>query len=323
MAKLVCHAYENEFKRDRKNTVQHFVNKGYWRRTINRVLARYVERGSIDYKKSSGHPVTVAKKKVVKTVDNLFKTNPNISTRAAAKKAGLTKSTLWNIKAKRLGLKTYKAKTAPKYNERQKKIAKTNCRKIVDKLLRPDPSKILVLDDETYIVVDPESVNGVKYYSCRDKKTVAPEYKFKGKEKFPKKYLVWLALNENGHVSKPLIIAKTLNSKSYLSECIKKRLIPFIENKNVLFWPDMATCHYAKNVTSFLKEKKVKFVQKCENAPNVPQARPIEKFWALLKHKYSKVKKTPKDLAAFKRIITKLMKEVAEGVKRPPQQENK
>lgn len=73
----------------------------------------------------------------------------------------------------------------------------------------------------------------------------------------------------------------------------------------------MATCHYAKIMTSFLDERKVDYVKKSENAPNLPQARPIERFWAFVKRKYSKVKKTPKNLKAFKRIITRLIKEVA------------
>jgi hypothetical protein len=75
-----------------------------------------------------------------------------------------------------------------------------------------------VLDDETYCVVHPESVNGVKFYSYRDRKKISPKFKFKNKEKFPRKYLIWLAIDENGAISKPLIISKNLNSKIYLSE---------------------------------------------------------------------------------------------------------
>jgi transposase len=32
----------------------------------------------------------------------------------------------------------------------------------------------------------------------------------------------------------------------------------------------------------------LEFIAKNENAPNVPQARPIEKFWAICKAKYKK-----------------------------------
>ena len=40
-----------------------------------------------------------------------------------------------------------------------------------------------------------------------------------------------------------------------------------------------------------------------------PQIRPIEKFWAICKQKYSKVKKIPQDVKEFTRIWSKIAKE--------------
>ncbi len=68
---------------------------------------------------------------------------------------------------------------------------------------------------------------------------------------------------------------------------MKKRLIPFInqhhEMEDILFWSDLATCHYANLVTHFLREEKLDFVERKENPPNFPQAKGIEKFWAICK----------------------------------------
>ena len=74
----------------------------------------------------------------------------------------------------------------------------------------------------------------------------------------------------------------------YLKNCIKKRLIPFINSThhsdgNYVFWPDLAGLHYEKTVVDYLNEEKVNFVQKCENPPNIPEARPIEDFWGIIK----------------------------------------
>lgn len=125
--------------------------------------------------------------------------------------------------------------------------------------------------------------------------------------------MIWLEIDENGDVSKPPIISKILNSQLYLKECIKKRLIPFIKNKTVFFWPDMATSHYAQIVTNFLHEKKVDFVEKKDNAPNVPQSRPIERFWTLLKREYAKRSNPPKSLRGFQQVIGNLIKKVAKN----------
>ena len=63
-------------------------------------------------------------------------------------------------------------------------------------------------------------------------------------------------------------------SKVYLEQCIKKKLILFITKyhnlQDVLFWPDMATSHYAKIVINYLEQKNIDFVPKCLNTPNVP-----------------------------------------------------
>jgi len=90
-----------------------------------------------------------------------------------------------------------------------------------------------------------------------------------------------------------------------------KRLLPFIKNRPVVFWPDMATCHYTREITNFLQSESIQFVEKSKNAPNVPQARPIERFWALCKREYAKREVPAKNLNSFSRVWTKISNEVA------------
>jgi hypothetical protein len=82
--------------------------------------------------------------------------------------------------------------------------------------------------------------------------------------------------------------AVAINQETYLEECLVQRLLPFIEKHhddgNYIFWPDLASSHYAKQVVSWMEEN-VNFVSKDLNPPNVPQARPIEKFWGCLAQK--------------------------------------
>lgn len=77
----------------------------------------------------------------------------------------------------------------------------------------------------------------------------ADKLKFKQKTKFFKKYMVWQAIDSFGNDSDPYITTGTINASIYLEECLKKRLLPFLVQNHdldkVLFWPDMATCHYA------------------------------------------------------------------------------
>jgi uncharacterized FlgJ-related protein len=67
--------------------------------------------------------------------------------------------------------------------------------------------------------------------------------------------------------------------RMYISKCLAV-LYKFIQkrhkNKNVVFWPDLASAHYAKDTLVRLEELKIEYVPKKENLPNVPQIRPIE-----------------------------------------------
>ncbi len=101
-----------------------------------------------------------------------------------------------------------------------------------------------------------------------------------------------------------------MDGDRYLKECIRKRLIPFIKKHHkvgeVLFWPDLASCHYTEAVRTELEAAGIDYVGKHENAPNVPQARPIEMFWGIMKRRYSAHRKPIKNLNGFKRIYRHL-----------------
>jgi hypothetical protein len=172
------------------------------------------------------------------------------------------------------------------------------------------------MDDETYCPADPKDIPGRKYYHCCDKTSVSYEIRFKGKAKFFEKFLVWQAIDEFGNVSDSYISTGNMNAKVYLEQCIKKRLVPFIQKQHriedVIFWPDMARVHYAKAVIDFLKSIGLEFIEYENNAPKVPQARPIEKYWAICKAKYKARKNGAKSLSSFKQIWKKISGEVAE-----------
>ena len=112
--------------------------------------------------------------------------------------------------------------------------------------------------------------------------------------KFEKNLLVWVAISPRG-MSQSFIAPSGLsvNQDVYLNECVKKRLIPYIEkyhsDNNYVFWPDLASSQYANSVLTWLREKNVTFVEKEDNPPCVPELRPIENFWSILKGQvYSK-----------------------------------
>jgi hypothetical protein len=78
-----------------------------------------------------------------------------------------------------------------------------------------------------------------------------------------------------------------LDQYVYLNDCIKARLVPLINEhhseSNYVFWPDLASSHYAETVLDFMIENRIKHEDKVYNPANLPECRPIEDFWSILK----------------------------------------
>ena len=117
------------------------------------------------------------------------------------------------------------------------------------------------------------------FYSS-DKDSTPSDVKYKSKQKFEPKILVWLALSSKG-ISAPYIGTTkglAVDANDYIEKCLPK-LIKFTNehhsNDKYIFWPDLASSHYAKKSTDWLNERKVSFVPKPVNPPNVPKARPF------------------------------------------------
>ena len=84
--------------------------------------------------------------------------------------------------------------------------------------------KTLVIDEESYVFVDPQGMPGRRFYYSSGLLNASYGARSKPTSKFAKKFMVLLALDADGNVSEPYICT----SEVYLRECIKKRLIPFI-----------------------------------------------------------------------------------------------
>ena len=57
----------------------------------------------------------------------------------------------------------------------------------------------------------------------------------------------------------------------------------------------MENIHYATKVTDWLNDEGADFILYDANAPCIPQARPIEKYWATCKKEYKIKKKSMKN----------------------------
>jgi hypothetical protein len=89
------------------------------------------------------------------------------------------------------------------------------------------------------------------YYDSKDH-SATEDVKFIRKTKFSAKVLLWLAVSESG-ISEPVFFKASIavNKEMYISKCLPV-LHKFIQNhhknKKVVFWPELASATYAKDI---------------------------------------------------------------------------
>lgn len=172
-----------------------------------------------------------------------------------------------------------------------------------------------ILDDESYFTLSHATINNNNTYYTSDINLTPASVKYRPRRKFEPKCLVWIAMSAKG-VSEPFICPSgmAINQHVYLEECIESKLVLFINmhhsKSNYVFWPDLASSHYADKVLDFLIENRINHVDKVDNPANLPECRPIEDFWSILKGKVYAHNWQAKDIPTLKKRIKKCLKEI-------------
>ena len=289
---LIGKFYMENWMQGKVYTIKHFKAMNIPKSTIYRVLQRYEEGTGSKRKSGSGRPAikmtNTKKRMLIKEATHKV----GATQRKLAKKYDISVAMVNNI-LKKNQIKYSKRKTAPKYYPGQQERAQKAIRKLRRDFFPPSGSASIVMDDESYFCLknDQTPANSGYYQKIGSSNGDVPEnVRFKYTSKYPEKLLMWITISEKG-ISEPFFLVKkaSLNGATYRDECIKSRLLPFLEkyhsDQDFFFWPDLATCHYAKDTQELYSSLQIPYIPRDSNPPNTPQLRPIEKFWAILKDK--------------------------------------
>jgi len=111
--------------------------------------------------------------------------------------------------------------------------------------------KVIILDDEKYFTCGNSKLSGNEGFYTDDYQSCPERLKYKGQAKYEPKVLVWYPISEAG-ISDAFIghvKAEAVTADVYIQKCLPK-LAKFIEyhhsGEDVIFWPDLASCHYSK-----------------------------------------------------------------------------
>ena len=275
--------YEQHQLKGKAYCVRHFVAMGMVKGSIYRILNRTGMKRVLG---SGGHNIKMnqADRKRLKINVN-HKTG--VSQRKLGSKFNVSQMTISRT-IKDLGIKYFKRKRAPKSTPKQVEDQKKRLSALRRGPLKPTAPEEIVMDDEAYFTLDGSGMPGNSGFYTSDKSTTPISIKCYGKKKFPERVMVWCAISQRG-VSKVFVLERgeRMNHIIY-TKILRSHLLPFIDDKyesraQIVFWPDLATCHYHKDVITWLANEQITTITKQQNPPNAPAIRPIENFWGSLK----------------------------------------
>lgn len=306
----ICQFRKIHNKKPLKFTVDHFLAEQVPRSTIYRVLGRFTNNIGPERKKGSGRKAKKMDKKNINQLKKMFDMHHGISQRQAARKFNTVQSHISVTLRDKTNVRYYKKKTIPSRTDSQIARIKPLCRN----LYRNFRNLEWVLDDESYFTFGHTTLSGHDGFYSSNVSATPSDVKYAAKKKYEKKLLVSLIISPKG-VSKPFFAKskQAVNKDVYMSN-LRKRLVPFInehhKNGQYLFWPDLASSHYANDVIAFLETENINYVPKVKNPPNVPEARPIEDFWAALKRAVYAGNWQAKNILQLKRRIEYCIKKM-------------
>lgn len=313
--KRVYEFYLANRSQGKKYTVVHFLAEEIPQRTIYDIIQRAEDESGHQRVIGSGQVAKKMSKKNISKLKLMFDHKDGVSQRQAARKFNCTQPYISKTLAKKTSIRARKKIKIPKRKPEQKAVARAKCTRLYNRLRH----RKVIVDDESYFTLAHTSINGNDRFYTSDIEMTSAEVKYNPEEKFGDKMLVYLAMSENG-MSEPYFVPSkcAINKKIYLKKCIMEKLIPFINEKhpdgNFTFWPDLASSHYATIVTDYLRANGIDFVEKEDNPANMPECRPIEDFWSILKgHVYNGNWKA-KNLDCLRRRIKKCLKEIPTDV---------
>ena len=303
--------YEKNKSKGKSFTIDHFVAENCHDKTIRRIIERFEKGISVFHQKGAGRiarKITNRKKTALKAY---FNHKSGVSQRSAARKFNISLSYVNKLLKEQSDIRCRKRIKIPLRTEAQKHLAKTK----YSRLYRKYNNFFFVLDDESYFTLSHSTINGNNNFYSNNIEATPPEVKYRTKYKFEPKVPVWIAGSSKG-LSEPFIVPSVLavSQKLYQDECLNKRLIAFLNkyhsSDNYVFWPDLASSHYAKSTLEYLRTKNVNFVQKEDNPANVPEIRTIEDFWSVLKGKVYEKGWAAKNIQQLEKKILKCIKKI-------------
>ena len=170
-----------------------------------------------------------------------------MSQRKLADKYGVCKKTIRN-NLKAGDIKYRKKIRVPKATPAQMDKQVDRIHRLAEGDFNENDPRDIVIDDESYFTLTGASLPGNSGFYTTDFDETPEKVKFREDAKFEMKVMIWMEISRTGK-SKLYIFPKnqSMNAEIYRKKCLSK-VAEFVDanydsRNQVIFWPDLATCH--------------------------------------------------------------------------------
>ena len=155
--------------------MNHFVQEKIPRQTIYSIVRKYEESGYVGDKPRSGRPKNLSRGQLTR-LKRLVNKRTRISLLRLAPRFKVSYQTISNH-LKAMGIRYYRKQRAPKYTDKQLEKVPTRVRRLYRILSNNDFE--LIMDNEKYLLLQDQSAPTNRGFYTSDKRTTAPQVKFK------------------------------------------------------------------------------------------------------------------------------------------------
>ena len=164
-----------------KRIVQEYPRKNWSRQSINRVINKLIETGSVARKPGSGRPTTATTVENAESVDQLCQSQENApgthqSQRKMASTLNISRRSVQRILSKKQ-LKAYKRMPTTRLTTDVKKKRKVRCRALYTRFSKSDIKNIVFTDEKDFTLEIPLNRQNSRVYGSSNERnsSIAPE----------------------------------------------------------------------------------------------------------------------------------------------------
>jgi AraC-like DNA-binding protein len=275
-----------------------FPNKNWSTASVNRLIKKVDNDGTIERKQGSGRPKSARIRRNIERVKELIcsqEEDPHShkSPREIERETGISRSSVRRIVKLDLQLKTYKRVIGQKLNENCKLKRLQRSRQLLERFpTERSIRSIWFTDEKSFTVSTPINHQNDRLYSAELKKSQVPESRIvREREHFSRSIMVSVGVSRMGKTSVIFVEpGAKVNSEYYCDHVLKRGLLRDIQARcgrhNWTLQQDGAPSHTARNTITFLHQENVTFIEPDMWPPNSPDLNPVDyAIWGALQEK--------------------------------------